>query len=383
MIDLRTLKPLDLDAIVASLEKTRPARRRQRGRPRRRLRQRGRRARHRRCLGSARVAPERVTAKDTPIPYAAVARARDAAAVADVVAGVRPHSSDDKDSIDNGGSNMSVRISRPRRRLRGPGRLRRAASSASAAASPCVTGGGSGLGAAMAVGLAQAGARDRRGRHQRRGRGARPCATIAGAAAARPSARRCDVTDARRVEAPSTRSSATHGRVDVLVNSAGTAFRCPAEDFPEERLDAVLDAQPQGHVPAAPGVRARRCSRGARGSIINIASIGGFDRLPARDAPTMTSKGGVVQLTRALALEWIDRGVRVTRSRRRCSTRRCPPAAHAGVGHERLHRRPHAARRDRSPPHELVGAALFLASDASRAGHRATRCAVDDGYLAA
>ena len=162
VIDLRTLKPLDLDAIVASLEKTR----------RLVVVSEGARAGGFASEVVARVTdaawhlldsrPVRVTAKDTPMPFAAVLEREVLPQVADVVAGVKAAlAPDDKDiTADNGGSNMSV----PE-----PAATRAADFEVPAGfveslfglggRVACVTGGGSGIGAAIAKGLAQAGAR--------------------------------------------------------------------------------------------------------------------------------------------------------------------------------------------------------------------------------
>jgi len=240
-----------------------------------------------------------------------------------------------------------------------------------------VTGGGSGLGAAMAKGLAQAGASlvvvD-----LNEEAAAATVATIGeqgGAARAMPA----DVTDSSAVDALADRVVEELGRVDVLVNSAGIAYRSPAEEFPEERFDAIIAVNLKGtYVPCQ--AFGRKMLTAGRGSIINIASIGGFIAYPHASA-YLSSKGGVVQLTRALALEWIDRGVRVnaiapglcdsplTRARARQSS----------VTSDFIQAR--MLRKELILPRELVGAAIFLASDASLrvTGHTLP---VDDGYLA-
>jgi NAD(P)-dependent dehydrogenase (short-subunit alcohol dehydrogenase family) len=240
-----------------------------------------------------------------------------------------------------------------------------------------VTGGGGGLGAAMAKGLAQAGA-------------ALAVVDVLDEAAARTVATieeqggtavscRCDVTDKTAVDELADRVRAELGRVDVLINSAGTAFRSPAEDFPEEEFDRIIGLNLKGTYLPCQAFGRHMLTQGS-GSIINIASIGAFISYPHASAYN-ASKGAVLNLTRVLALEWIDRGVRVngiapglcdsplTRARARQSS----------VTSDFLQAR--MLRKELILPSELVGAAVFLASDASLrvTGHTLL---VDDGYTA-
>jgi len=239
-----------------------------------------------------------------------------------------------------------------------------------------VTGGASGLGAAIAAGLAQAGAViavvDVHAE-----RAEEVCASIvaAGGTAAPFTA---DVTDSSAVDRAVTDVLSMLGRVDVLVNSAGTAFRSPAEEFPEDRFDAVVALNLKGTF--LPCQRfGRHMLENGKGSIVNIASIGGLIAYPHTSA-YLATKGAVVQLTRALALEWIGR-VRVNAI---APTLFNTPmtaglATSSTVTSDFIVKR--MLREGRvGEPHELVGAAVFLASDASSlvTGHTLP---VDDGYL--
>ena len=224
-----------------------------------------------------------------------------------------------------------------------------------------VTGGGSGLGAAMAKGLAQAGAAiaivdvDDEGAAEPRRRSRSRAAAVA---------MHCDVTD----RPPSTRSpsasSTELGRVDVLVNSAGIAFRSPAEEFPEEQFDRDLALNLKGTYLLCQAFGRRMLAQGS-GSIVNVASIGGFISYPHASA-YLATKGGVVNLTRGLALEWIDRGVRVNGiAPGLCDS----PLTRAGAKQSTVTSDFLQARMLREElilPRELVGAAVFLASDAPR-----------------
>ena len=190
-----------------------------------------------------------------------------------------------------------------------------------------------------------------------------------------------DVTDSSAVDRVVADVVAGLGGVDVLVNSAGTAFRSPGRGVPGGSVRRRRRAQPEGHVPDRVSASAGRCSSKGRGSIVNIASIGGFIAYPHTSA-YLATKGAVVQLTRALALEWIGR-VRVNAI---APTLFNTPmtaglATRSTVTSDFIQKR--MLREGRlGEPHELVGAAVFLASDASSlvTGHTLP---VDDGYLIA
>jgi len=237
-----------------------------------------------------------------------------------------------------------------------------------------VTGGASGLGAAIGAGLAQAGATA-----ALLDADAERAAAVADEIGAGAFAVCCDVTDSASVADAATEVLARCDRIDVLVNSAGTAFRSPAEEFPEEQLDRVLAINLKGTYLACQAFGREMLAR-RRGSIVNIASIGGFVAYPHASA-YLASKGGVVQLTRALALEWIGR-VRVNGI---APTLFDTPLTSQGERRSTVTSDFIAARSLRdglAQPSQIVGAAVFLASDASElvTGHTLP---VDDGYLIA
>ncbi len=241
-----------------------------------------------------------------------------------------------------------------------------------------VTGGGSGLGAAISKGLAQAGAVVAVVDVNAEG-----CDTTVAtieSQGGRGVTMTCDVTDKQAVDALADRVVEELGSLDVAVNSAGVAFRSPAEDFPEAELDRILGINLKGVYLCCQGFGRKMLGQG-KGSIVNIASIGAFIGYPHSSAYN-AAKGGVLNLTRVLAIEWIDRGVRVngigpglcdspmTRAR----------AKQSSVTSDFILAR--ALRKDLILPRDMVGAAIFLASDASSrvTGHTVM---VDDGYLTA
>jgi NAD(P)-dependent dehydrogenase (short-subunit alcohol dehydrogenase family) len=192
-----------------------------------------------------------------------------------------------------------------------------------------ITGAASGLGAAWAQGFARAGAEVMLLDRNRDGAEAQAGAIRNEGGTAH--AVELDVTDAFAVEAFAQETAARLGRIDVLLNSAGGGFRCAGRDFPIEAFDKIISLNLRGTYVMCQSVGRLMLAAGS-GCIINVASIGGLIAYPNASA-YLASKGGVLQITRALALEWINRGVRVNAiapdSARphwsRASTRRATP----------------------------------------------------------
>ncbi|MBD3307553.1 glucose 1-dehydrogenase [candidate division KSB3 bacterium] len=174
-----------------------------------------------------------------------------------------------------------------------------------------ITGGGRGLGATLGVGLAQYGAKiviaeiDDQEVPQTQQR----IAEVGGTS----HFIHTDVTDRQSVDAMVAEVLKSPGRIDILVNNAGISARKPAETLQEEEWDKVIDINLKGQFLSAQAV-GRVMIEQQSGNIINIASVVGQRGLfhPYDLAlPYCCSKGGVVQLTRALAAEWAKHGIRV------------------------------------------------------------------------
>ena len=99
------------------------------------------------------------------------------------------------------------------------------------------------------------------------------------------------------------------GRIDILVNNAGVNFRTPVVEFPEESWDLIINTNLKGYFLVAQAVAPGMLERGY-GKIINMSSIMGTVALPYLLAYA-SSKGGVDQMTKVMALEWAKQGVRV------------------------------------------------------------------------
>ncbi|HSW25948.1 MAG TPA: SDR family NAD(P)-dependent oxidoreductase, partial [Burkholderiaceae bacterium] len=167
-----------------------------------------------------------------------------------------------------------------------------------------ITGGAQGIGLACASLMAEAGAlvvlldRD--------------AAALQAARAQLPSGQvhTLDVTDEAAVERTFAAIAAEHGRIDVLVNNAGRAIRKASLELPLAEWDAVVAVNLTGAFVCA-RTAARHMPAGG-GSIVNTASIMGLSGgglYP--NISYHTTKGGLVTMTRALAVEWAARGIRV------------------------------------------------------------------------
>lgn len=170
-----------------------------------------------------------------------------------------------------------------------------------------VTGGGRGLGRAIALALAAAGATVVVAGRTRASL-AEVAATIR-AMGGEASAVVADVTDEASVEALVAQVVAEHGRLDVLVNSAGVIVRKPTVETTVAEWRSVVDVSLTGTFLCCRAA-ARHMLPARSGKIINLGSTAGA-RGRAGMAAYCASKAGVMNLTRALAVEWAPEGVHV------------------------------------------------------------------------
>lgn len=168
-----------------------------------------------------------------------------------------------------------------------------------------VTGAGKGIGEAIAGALASAGARV-----AVTSRTTADAERVAAALGPEHRGLGLDVSSTAAVREAAARVAATLGEPTILVNNAGVNRILPAETFPDEDWDLVVDTNLTGVFRCCRAFGSRMLGAG-RGTIVNVASIvGPLVGMPGR-AAYAASKGGVVGLTRTLAVEWAGRGVRV------------------------------------------------------------------------
>lgn len=187
-----------------------------------------------------------------------------------------------------------------------------------------------------------------------------------------------DVSDRASLERVLATAIKEFGQVDILVNSAGRTKRAPTLDFTEDDWNAIIDTNLTGTLRACQ-VFGRHMLERESGSIINIASLSTFVAL-YEVAAYSASKAAVASLTKSLAIEWSNRGVRVNA---------IAPGVFRTPLNEKLLDETERGREFlwRTPMkrfgkvEELAGAAIFLASDAASfvTGEILT---VDGGFLA-
>jgi len=240
-----------------------------------------------------------------------------------------------------------------------------------------VTGGGNGLGQAIGTALASVGAivvladAD--------AQAARAAAETIALADGRAEARAMDVTDENAVQHVFDAVVAAHGKIDILVNNAGIAIRRPAVEVDLEDWHRVMDVNLTGVFVCARHA-ARHMLAGSGGRIVNMASIMSFSGgglYP--NVSYQSSKGAVLNMTRALAVEWAPHirvnAVAPTWTRTRLIE---PMLQNPEVVQALEDLMPMGRLAD---PQDIVGAVLFLVSKAAAmvTGHTLP---VDGGFLA-
>lgn len=123
---------------------------------------------------------------------------------------------------------------------------------------------------------------------------------------------RCDITDTSMVEETVDKALKHFGRIDILINNAGTGAVAPAEDITDDQFYNELNIDLFGSFKVARAIAKKAMIPAGFGRIINISSMYGLvGNKIAPASPYHAAKGGVVNLTRALAAEWGKYGITV------------------------------------------------------------------------
>ncbi len=121
----------------------------------------------------------------------------------------------------------------------------------------------------------------------------------------------CDVRRSASIQSAVAEAAAALGGMDIVVCNAGVNVRRASFDVSEEDWDTVLDVNLRGVFFTAQAGAAEMVRRGQGGKIVSIASIMGLVASSRSSAAYCASKAGVVNLTRALAIEWAEHGIQV------------------------------------------------------------------------
>lgn len=190
-----------------------------------------------------------------------------------------------------------------------------------------------------------------------------------------------DISCEDSVKAMVAYAKACFGKIDILVNNAGINKLAPAEEMPLDVWQRIIGVNLTGTFLVSREVGTCMIAQG-EGNIVNIASMSGLvvNPLPQQQCAYNSSKAGVIMLTKCMANEWAEKGVRVNAiapgfmrtplTRKRLETPN-DPAVQKWIGGTPMKRV--------GTPDELVGAALYLASNASTFT-TGTVLSVDGGY---
>jgi len=239
-----------------------------------------------------------------------------------------------------------------------------------------VVGGTSGIGLAMALGLAEAGADVvATSRRQEQVEEAAKAIEAFGVKTLRIAS---DVADRPNLDRLCAATMEAFGKVDILINCAGTTKRAPTIDFPEEDWNRIIDTNLTGTLRGCQVFGKPMLSRGY-GRIINIASLSTYVGL-FEVAAYSASKAAVGALTKVLAVEWSRHGV--------CVNAIAPGVFRTDLNANLLDSTERGREFKLRTPmgrfgktEELVGAAVYLASDAA-SFVSGEIIVVDGGFLA-
>jgi NAD(P)-dependent dehydrogenase (short-subunit alcohol dehydrogenase family) len=228
-----------------------------------------------------------------------------------------------------------------------------------------VTGGSRGLGLQMAEALGEQGARVMISA-RKQAELDEACAHLAGRGI-EASSIAADLSDPAAVEAFADEALRRLGQVDILVNNAGATWGAPAEDYPLEAWDKVMNLNVRSIFLLCQAFGRRSMIPRGHGRIVNIASIAGLAGNPPGTMQTIaynTSKGAVINFTRTLAGEWGRHGITVNAIAPGFFPSKMTKGVLAAVGSEKL--AAEAPLNRLGDDEDLKGAVVLFASEAGK-----------------
>ena len=174
-----------------------------------------------------------------------------------------------------------------------------------------------------------------------------------------------DVTQVESIEAFITAVIDHYGRIDVLVNNAGVNKLAKIIDYDEAQYDLIVDANLKNVFFCSQATAKQMMKQDTGGVIINITSQAGVIGAPER-GPYSGAKAGVINLTRTMAAEWAEHGIRVNAVAP--TVTRSPMAEQAMQDSQKFSdaiKKNNLIRRDLAEPEEISAPVIFLASQAA------------------
>lgn len=225
-----------------------------------------------------------------------------------------------------------------------------------------VTGAGSGIGQRIALGLAQCGA-DIACLDRRTDGGLDDSVGMIEATGRKAIALTADVTSKTALSEAVARAEADLGPLGIAVNAAGIANANPAEEMEEEQYQTLMDINMKG-VFLSCQAEASAMLRHGKGSIVNIASMSGVIVNKGLDQVHYNaSKAGVIHMSKSMAMEWVERGIRVNSISPGYTA--TPMNTRPEMMHQTKEFEAQTPMGRMASVDEMVGPAVFLASDAS------------------
>ncbi|WP_210529296.1 SDR family oxidoreductase [Rubellimicrobium arenae] len=225
-----------------------------------------------------------------------------------------------------------------------------------------VTGAGSGIGQCIALGFAQMGA-DVACLDRRTDGGVQATLDMIAATGRRAIGLAADVTDPEAMNRAVAETESQLGPLSIALNAAGIANANPAEEMGVDQYQTLMDINLKG-VFLSCQAEARAMIRNGGGSIINIASMSGvIVNRGLMQAHYNASKAGVIHMSKSLAMEWVDRNIRVNSISPGYTA--TPMNTRPEMVHQTREFESQTPMQRMASVQEMVGPAVFLASQAS------------------